>query len=177
MGDLTVTILDSKDLRDLNRAFKNVADGKALRKELTSGLRDVLKPIVPEVRAAYLAAPSMGHESMARGSRSRADLRRLLAKATRVEVKLAGRQAGARIRVDGRRMPDRMKALPQYWEGEEPGRSKARWRHPVFGDRDVWVQQKPHPRFYAIVRPHAERAAREVERIANQVVAKLERSV
>jgi hypothetical protein len=177
MGDLTVTILDSKDLRDLNRAFKGVADGKALRKEFTDGLRGVLKPIVPEVKAAYLAAPSMGHGGMSRGQVDRVDLRALLAKATRVEVKLTGKQAGARIRVDGRKMPNRMKALPRYWEGEEPGRSKGRWRHPTWGNRDVWVQQKPHPRFYAIVGRHAEQAAQAVEQIANRVVAKLERSV
>jgi hypothetical protein len=173
MGDLTVTILDSKDLRDLNRAFKNVADGKELRKELRTGLRNILKPIVPEVRAAYKAASSMGHGSMARGARDRADLRGLLAKATHVEVKLTGKQAGARIRVDGRKMPDRMKGLPKAWEGE----GGARWRHPVYGRRDTWVQQRPRPTFDRVVAPHQDRAIREVEEIANRIVRKLERAV
>lgn len=173
MGDLTVTILDSKDLRDLNKAFKTAADGKELQKELRTGLRNVLRPIVPEVRAAYKAAPSMGHDSMARGSRDRPDLRALLAKATHVEVKLTGKQAGARIRVDGRRLPSGMRGLPKAWERE----GGARWRHPVYGRRETWVQQRPRPTFDRIVAPKAEPAAREVERIANQVVRKLERSV
>lgn len=173
MGDLTVTILDSKDLRDLNRAFKSVADGKELRKELTSGMRNVLRPIVPEVRAAFKASPSMGHGGMSRGFRDRADLRVLLAKATRVEVRLTGRAAGARIRVDGRRMPDGLKGIPKAWEAE----AGARWRHPTWGNRNVWVQQRPRPLFYRIVAPKAERAAKEIEQVANRVVAKLERSV
>lgn len=172
MGDLTVTILDSKDLRDLNKAFKGVADGRELRRELTQGMRNVLRPIVPEVRSAFEASPSMGHGSMSRKSRDRADLRALLAKATRVEVKLTGRAAGARIRVDGRRMPSGLRGLPKAWEAE----GGARWRHPTWGNRNGWVRQRPRPLFYRIVAPKAEPAAREIERIANRVVAKLERS-
>jgi hypothetical protein len=174
MGDLTVTILDSKDLRDLNKAFKGVADGKELRAELRTGLRDILKPIVPEVRAAYRASPSMGHGGMSRAQMARPDLRALLAKATRVEVKLTGRQAGARIRVDGRKMPSGLRGLPKAWEAE----GGARWRHPAWGRRrDPWIQQRPRPLFYRIVEPHAEPAARAVEEVAGRVLKKLERAV
>ena len=173
MGDLTVTILDSADLKALNKAFKGVADGKVLRKELTSGLRGVLRPIVPEVRAGFKGSPSMGHGGMSKAQQSRPDLRALLAKSTRVEVKLTGRAAGARIRVDGRRMPSGLRGLPKAWEGE----AGARWRHPTWGNRQNWVQQRPRPLFYRIVAPKAERAAREVEQIANRIVRKLERSV
>jgi hypothetical protein len=173
MGDLTVTILDSKDLKDLAKAFKGVADGKALRKELTDGMRNVLRPMVPEVRAAFKASPSMGHGGMSHAQANRADLRALLAKATRVEVKLTGRAAGARIRVDGRKMPSGLRGIPKAWEGE----GGARWRHPTWGNRQSWVQQRPRPLFYRIVAPKAEGAAKEIERIANRVVAKLERSV
>jgi hypothetical protein len=173
MGDLAVTILDSKDLKDLNRAFKNVADGKELRKEFTTGLRNILKPLVPEVRAALLASPSMGHEGMSHAQADRADLRALLAKATRVEVKLTGKQAGARIRMDGRRMPSGLRGLPKAWEGQ----GGARWRHPTWGNRGRWVQQRPRPTFWRVVAPHQDRAIREVEEIANRIVRKLERAV
>jgi len=173
MGDLAVTILDSKDLKALNKAFKNVADGKELRKEFTTGLRNVLKPLVPEVRAAFKASPSMGHGGMSHAQANRADLRALLAKATRVEVKLTGKQAGARIRVDGRRMPSGLRGLPKAWEAE----AGARWRHPTWGNRQNWVQQRSRPLFYRIVAPKAEGAAREIEQIANRVVRKLERAI
>lgn len=169
-------VKDSGDLKKLNKQLRQMADGKAIKKDLTQGLRNVLKPIVPEIRAAYRAAPSMGHDFMARGSRGREDLRALLSKATRVEVRLAGRFAGARIRVDGRRMPDRMKSLPRYWEGEDSG-SKGRWRHPIYGDRTTWVQQQPRPRFYDIVQRHEARANQAVEQLLDQVRRKLEGSV
>ncbi len=165
-------IKDAGDLKRINKQLRQLADGKAIKKELTQGFRNVLRPLVPEVRAAYKAAPSMGHDSMSRGSRGRTDLRALLAKATRVEVRLAGRQAGARIRVDGRRLPSGMRALPRHWEGE--GRP---WRHPVYGRRDTWVQQKSRKTFYPIVQRHEAQARRAVEQVISQVKAKLERAV
>ena len=137
---MQVIIHDTGDLKRLARDLRDVADGKELRKELTGGTADILRPLVPDVRAAYRSMPSRGRARSA----SRADLRALLAKSVRVEVRTSGRTAGARIRADGRRMPDQMKALPAYVEGE-----RARWRHPVFGDRAVWVTQAPSPRFYA----------------------------
>jgi hypothetical protein len=165
-------IRDAGDLKRINKQLRELADGKAIKKDLTQGFRNVLRPIVPEVRAAYKAAPSMGHGSMARGSRGRADLRALLAKATRIEVRLAGKQAGARIRVDGRRLPDRMKGLARAWEGE--GRP---WRHPVYGRRDTWVRQKSRKTFYPIVQRHEAQARQAVEQVFAQVKAKLERAV
>ncbi|HEY3260375.1 MAG TPA: hypothetical protein VGJ95_08905 [Pseudonocardiaceae bacterium] len=165
-------IKDAGDLKRINKQLRELADGKAIKKELTDGFRAVLRPLVPEVRAAYKAAPSMGHDSMARGSRGRADLRVLLAKATKIEVKLTGKAAGARIRVDGRRLPDRMKSLARTWEGE--GRP---WRHPVYGRRDTWVQQKSRKTFYPIVQRHEVQARRAVEQVLAQVKAKLERAV
>lgn len=169
-------IRDSGDLKKLNKQLRQLADGKAIKKDLTQGLRDVLRPIVPEIRAAYRAAPSTGHASASKARQGQPDLRGLLAKATRVEVRLTGRAAGARIRVDGRRMPDRMKSLPRYWEGEDKG-SRGRWRHPVFGNRTAWVQQRGRPLFYPIVRRHEAQARRAVEQVVTQVRQKLERSV
>ena len=51
------------------------------------------------------------------------------------------------------------------------------WRHPVYGDRDVWVVQRPFPRFYAAVRP-SEAAARKacedaVQAVFNQIARAL----
>jgi hypothetical protein len=165
-------IRDAGDLKKLNKQLRQLADGKEIKKELTKGLRGVLQPIVPEVRAAYRAAPSHGHASSSEARRGQPGLRQLLAKATRVEVRTAGRQAGARIRVDGRKMPDRMKSLPAYWEGEKP-----RWRAPVFGNRQAWVEHKPRPLFYGIVQRHEVQARRAVDQVLDQVRQKLERSL
>lgn len=168
-------IKDGGDLKLLNKALRQQADGKQLRKELTSAFRAVLRPIAREVQAAYRAAPSEGHDTASHGRRDQPDLRQLLAKATKVEVRLSGKQAGARIRVDGRRMPDRMKSLPAYWEGEGGPRGGAsRWRHPVYGDRDTWVQQPSRPTATPIFAKAEKPAHREVEQVLNGMRLKLE---
>jgi hypothetical protein len=164
-----VELRDTGDLKRLGKALRQAGDGKALRKELTGGMRGVLRPLVPRVRAAYLAGPSKG----ARRRRPGPGLRSLLAGSVRVEVRLTGKQAGARIRADGRRLPSGMKALPRYWEGT----NRRGWRHPVFGNREVWTAQPPHPAFNAAVRPAEAAARREVDRIVREVARKLEQAV
>lgn len=159
-----IAFRDSGDLKRLARDLRDVADGRELRKELTDGLRGVLRPLVPQVRTAYRNAASRG-----RSGRRGPPLRTLLAAATRMEVRTAGKQAGARLRVDGRKMPSGLKSLPQMWEGEK------RWRHPLFGDRDTWIQQPARPVFYRVVSPHADDALRAIDNVLNDVRRKLER--
>jgi hypothetical protein len=170
-----VRIIDSGDLRRVNKQLRQQANGKELLKELRTGLRDVLNPIKVEVQIAYRSAPSKGHASSSRARRSQPNLRTLLAKATRVEIRATGRQAGARLRVDGRKMPSGMKALPRYYEG-----TKRPWRHPVFGFRgglsviNRWVSQQPNPTFDRTVEPHEDEARRKVEQVVDGVRRKLE---
>jgi hypothetical protein len=165
---MQVVLRDTGDLKRLSRALGKTAEGRQLRRELTRGFRDVLRPYVPRERAAYLAAPSQER----RPARWRGvPLRVLLAKSVRIEVRTTGRLAGARIRADGRRMPDGFKALPAYWEGTKP-----RWRHPVFGDRDTWVDQRPHPLFYRTLRPTEHAARQQVGVILAHLAARLERA-
>lgn len=161
---MKVRIIDSGDLRRVNRQLRRQADGRELRRELSGGIRNVLNPIRDEVKAAYRAQPGY------RGRRSRPGppLRVLLARATRVEVRTTGRLAGARLRVDGRKMPAGMRSLPQMWEGEK------RWRWPVYGDRTNWVQGRARPTFDRTVEPHEDEAQRAVEAVLGRVVRKLE---
>jgi hypothetical protein len=169
---VNVTLHDTGDLKAAAKALKQAANGKELGKQLRRELREVAKPMVPKVRAAWLAAPSQGHGTSTRARRGQPSLRRLLAKATRVEVRTAGKHAGVRVRTDGRRMPSGMKALPGYAEGIR----RRPWRHPVFGDRETWVDQQPFPRFYEAIggpgdEAQARRACEEaVETVLSQIV-------
>jgi hypothetical protein len=163
---MRVTIGGSDDLRRLNKQLRQQADGKELVKELRTGLREVLVPIRDQVKAAYRSAPSGRGKAGRRGG----SLRGLLAKATGVEVRTTGKMAGARLRVDGRKMPPGMRSLPAYWEGY-----KRPWRHPVHGDRDTWVTQQAHPTFDRTVEPHEDDARRAVEQVLDGVRRKLER--
>lgn len=144
-------IRTSGDLKRLSRQLRQLNDTE-LKKRMSRELRAAAKPLVPRVRAAARQIPSQ------RGYRADG-LRGALSRAVKVEVKPTGRQVGVRIRVDGRKMPDHMKSLPQYIEGNKP-----RWRHPVYG-KDVWVQQNPKPFFYkalTVAGPIAQAAAQRV---------------
>jgi hypothetical protein len=163
-----VELRDTGDLKAVVRALRAHADGKQLRRELSAGMRQALAPAVPQVRAAYRAEASR----TIRRFRGGPSLRSLLASATRAEVRTSGRLAGARIRVDGRRMPPGMRALPKAYEGAK------RWRHPVFGDRETWVAQEPHPTFYrtAAAAVSEAQAVEEINRVVGRILQRIERA-
>jgi hypothetical protein len=164
-----VELVDTGDLKAVRRELRRASNGKELAKELGGAMRDVLRPIRDDVKAAYLAAPSKGRPRR-RGGPS---LRSLLAKATKMEVRTTGKLAGARIRTDGRKMPAGMGSLPAMWEGPPQGK---RWRHPVFGDTETWVAQRSTPTFHRTVEPSETQARAEIERVVGRIFDKIERA-
>jgi hypothetical protein len=153
---VSIQIKDTGDLRRLVKQLNRTAEGAALRKELTTAMREIVKPIYQEVRASYS------------GGRH---LRPALKKATRMWVRSSGKQAGAGVAVDGRRvhLGGKSGRIPQYYEGERP-----RWRHPVWGNREVWVDQSPHPSFYRITGTSEITLDRRIETAADNVFKELD---
>ncbi|HEY6116223.1 MAG TPA: hypothetical protein VI172_09720 [Candidatus Dormibacteraeota bacterium] len=143
------------DLRRISREL-NRMDNQEVKKRFRKELRATAQPFVPLVRNSIKSIPSK-RPYTAEG------LRGQLAKATRIEVRTVGRDAGVAIRVDGRKMPSKMKALPKGMEGTK------RWRHPVFGNREVWVNQAPHPYFFHVVRPAAVAGRRAAARVVDSI--------
>jgi hypothetical protein len=157
---------DSGDLKRLAKVLRQHANGREVRKELTDGLRGVLRPIVPQIKAAYLSGPSGRGKARRKGG----SLRSQLARTVRLEVRTSGKLAGARIRADGRRMPSGMRALPKAYEGVK------RFRHPVFGNREVWVAQQSHPTFFPAVQPSEAQARQAIDEVVAGVFRKIERA-
>lgn len=145
-----------KDLREISRELRKM-DDKELLKRFRKELRGAAAPLVPAVRASIRAIPS-------KQPYKASGLRGQMSRATSLQVKTAGRQASVVIRVDGRKMPPRAKAVQSYMEGTKP-----RWRHPVYGNTDVWVQQPPQPYFYQVMAGAGPRARLAVDRVLNQV--------
>lgn len=143
------------DLRRISRELNRMGEAE-IKKRFRKELRGVAQPFVPLVRNSIKSIPSKRPYS-ADGLRGR------LSKATRVEVRTVGRDAGVAIRVDGRKMPSKMKALPKGMEGTK------RWRHPVFGNREVWVTQQGHPYFFKVVRPAAAAGRRAASRVVDSI--------
>jgi hypothetical protein len=114
-----------------------------LKNSLTRRIRAAGKPIVQDVRAAVLAAPAKGPRHTG--------LRAAIAKAVTIATSTSKGNPGIRFRVPGNRMPSGQRSLPPYFEGY-----RGNWRHPVFGNREVWVPQDAHPYFYPTIRRHAD---------------------
>lgn len=116
-------------LAALVRAIRAEEDGKELRKELAKNMREALKPGAQEAKSSIMAMPSSGLMPTAPA------LRTAVAKKIRPEVKLGGRWSGARVKAfktkNVRGFPNAPKRLNRA----------GGWRHPVFGNREVWVQQ------------------------------------
>lgn len=152
-----VTVRGGEDLRRISRELRAM-DDKKLKRKFSKELRAAAKPLVPITRKAIRAIPSKRAYS-ADGLRGR------MSKAVKTEVRTTGKQAGVRLRVDGRRMANKQGALPAYMEG-----TKKPWRHPVYGNRDAWVKQAPKPYFYRTLRRAAGPAARKaVNRAVNDI--------
>ena len=147
-------------------------EGGELKRRMRSTIRKSAAPMVPAVRALIGAIPA------ATGEHS--GLRKRLQRATRLSVKIAGRNASVRILVDPRKMPDHEKKIPQYMEGT----AGKPWRHPVFGSmaedgnrglghgRDWnWTKQpqQPHPYFFKTVRPLALKSRVEMAKTVREI--------
>jgi hypothetical protein len=150
----------SKDLKRIAAELRSTGN-KQLKSEFGKELRAAARPMVPAVRRAIRQIPSKRGYS-ADGLRGR------MSKAVKLEVRTTGRDAGVRIRVDGRKMPDKQRALQSYMEG-----LKKPWRHPVYGNKEVWVKQDAHPYFFRTVAPLGLRTRQNVNRAMDRVAKKI----
>ncbi len=128
--------IDPKSLHLLVRALRSEADGKELRRDLIRGLRAVAEPAAMAARGAIL--------SMGTGGVSQAEpgLRTSVAAATKVVVRTGKNRPGVAVRVKKNTMPRGFRNAPKRLQ------SKKGWRHPVFGNREIWVTQRGKPGWF-----------------------------
>lgn len=147
---------------------------KALRKNITV----LAKPIVADVKAAELAIPSQGGE--AGGGRKKKGeilgLRAALANATKSDFNTTGRGAVIHIRVSSSKfmaVSGRPRSLPYYMEG----RRKRKWRHPIFGNKENWVEQSPHPFLAVTVLKHKDKFVDGVADAVNEALGQIDHKI
>ncbi len=134
----------------VSKALK-AAGQTELRKELNKAMRDGARPLVP------IAKQSARSQLPTRGGLAA----QVAGEPIRVQVRTGAQTAGVRI-VVGRR------------KGGSRGANRGVIRHPVFGNREVWVNQPVDPGWFdeamqkaaPEVRPDLERA---LERVAKEV--------
>lgn len=130
----SVRIEGADALRALSKAMRAEEDGKQLRKDLIKDLRTAVAPGVSAVQGQLRSIP---HTSAATSSPA---LGSYLASRVRTQVRLAGKAAGVRIRIQ------QTPALRGFrFAAKRLNRDG--WRHKVFG-RDVWVEQTSPIRGY-----------------------------
>ncbi|MET8147618.1 hypothetical protein ACIBSW_06795 [Actinoplanes sp. NPDC049668] len=148
-------------LNRLARALE--AEGSArFRTRLARNLERAARPGADAVRARVMAIPSRG------GRRNGGSIRRAIAQAVRVEVRLEPGLTGVRISIGRRTMPRQFANAPKRFNQQT-------FRRPVYGRRSV--RQRGEPYFESTLqpgRPHYAQACHEAmddmaDRIAGRI--------
>lgn len=147
-----VEISGAEDFLRLSKALKH-AGRKELRKELNREIKVAAKPIIKKTRARARAdLPSGG------------GLNKIVAKEPqRIQVRTGAKTAGVRIVVGKKR-------------GGARAANKGFIRHPVFGNREVWVTQRvPSDWFDGPARESESELRRSVEKAMQEIVNRIVR--
>jgi hypothetical protein len=129
--------------------------GKALKKGADPLVKDAQRRVrslpVSGVRGgaaarAARAAKALGNKKKPSGrlkmkAHKGSGLRATVARVTSAKVTVGARTATMRVRAASAKMPASQRKLPRYL-------NTGRWRHPVFGDRDVWATQVAPPAWF-----------------------------
>ena len=120
--------LTAQNLRNISNALRAEEDGKQLRKELTRNMRDALKPGAADAKSAIMSMASITpHGGPA--------LKTSIARKIRPEVRITGKFPGAKIKAF--KTPN----VRGFANAAKRTNRASGWRHPVYGNREVWVQQ------------------------------------
>lgn len=128
--------VSADDLRDIATALKYEENGSRLRRQLAKELREAVAPAVADAKGRLM---SMGSSGRARHGEP---LRRAVASRMQVQARLTGKAAGVKVRARKSGMPRGFANAPKRLNRD------GGWRHPVFGNRNVWVEQRGAPGWF-----------------------------
>ncbi len=172
--------------KQLGRKFRAAGkDGAEIRKALTKTIQGHLNTIISEQKAAALGMDFKGaqgrgtlrrsafHQSASlRGKKVRArkggyGLRAAVAQGIKGKVSYTGRKLGARITVDTSHLPPSQRTLPKHLDNPRG------WRHPVWGNRSVWVRQVGEPYFSEPIERHIAKVRRDIRADVDDMLRRL----
>jgi hypothetical protein len=141
------------ELRNLIRDLKD-QQRRDLRRRLNKKIRDATAPIIRDLRSAIMRVEVQATPpGTATGGRQRHphehDLRARVARAITTSITPNG---GVRIKVSANRVGPYGASLAKYLDTEIP--LYRRWRHPVFGNTNVWRVQRGQPWFFQTISQH-----------------------
>lgn len=174
--------VEGDDFSILYREVQKV--DKELAKNLRRRLTQIAQPVRDDVRRAALAIPSGGSASLPIGAGTEKGLAKAMRKprggstglrqgiAGATEIKVMPSRPGhfaIRIRVSGSKFAAKTGkpvTLPRYMEGL----ARKPWRHPVFGNREVWAPQSSHPFLLPTAMRHKAIVHRQVKNAVQETV-------
>lgn len=156
----------ARDFHATARKLKAKGRGGVLR-EMNATLREGARPLVDEAQQRVRRVPIKGQRrarggasaraaraKVALGKRKRpateqqkqeahqgAGLRDTIARAVSAKTSVSARSASLRVRAAQAKMPHDQRRLPAYV-------NRGHWRHPVFANRDNWVEQHAQPAWF-----------------------------
>lgn len=147
------------DLRKLAASLK--ASDRVIMTELRKGIRTAIRPMQNDAKARARKAPVKGT--------GHTGLRGRVAKTITTTVGVTPTRVYARLAASGKKMPSGQRSLPAMLEGTKP------WRHPVYGNRNVWAQQSPHPYFDPAVKAGAPGVNRAIDAAIDKAASHIEK--
>lgn len=157
-----------------------------LKRTFTRAVKDATAPAEGAAKRAILGIRSKGTAGGGRGQRSEhaasrsrtgktplpssTGLRKNVAKGVTRKITYSGYRIGVRIRVDGKYLPASQQTLIKKMN------SGKKFRHPVMGNRNVWVDQvfTPPEAFDKAMREHGKQAVAKIEAAASATLRKLQ---
>jgi hypothetical protein len=184
MGNVRVSLAAQNvgQYRELARKLRD-AGRKDLRSALRKRISEAGKPVVEEVRTAvrdlrvtsshgggtaqrrgFTVSRAKTAKAADRARRRAAGLRETVARATRLQITAKG----VRFLVDSKQLPADQRSLPRHLDSDKG------WRHPVFGNRSVWVSQKGGPYFATTIKKRAPAFRQAIVDAMDEITAELE---
>jgi hypothetical protein len=158
-GDTTFRI-EADEFGTLMRDAKAFDRDLGLR--LRRNIRDAAKPIVADVRRKVLEPPP--------GDRpGTAGTREAIARGVGLKIATGTKGGAVTIAASARALPANRRSMLRAYNQKQ-------WRHPTFGNRNVWQTQQGNPYFGATVLAHREQLRKAVEDALNQAAAALGRT-
>lgn len=151
--------LDTRDLQSFGRDLRRMQGGRPSLTRYSADVKNVAeRQMIPALRQRVKSLPSKG-ESRERGMKG---LRDATANAIVLSFRVDNQHAATMIRVNPLKMPrPRFSGfLPSYMEGI-PGFTT--WKHPTFGNREVWSKQPATPWMQAVISRYTPEVMRAVE--------------
>lgn len=183
---MDIRMSGGEDFKRLGQRFRAMGrDGAEMRKTLTKTVQKHLDVIVREQKAAALGMDVKGvkgrgtsrrqafHQSAAlRGKKVRArkggyGLRAAVAQGIKGKVSYSGRKLGARISVETSHLPPSQRNLPKHLDNPRG------WRHPVWGNRKVWVRQVGEPYFSEPIERHQAEVRRDIRAAVDDLLRRI----